>query len=74
MMLARADDHDGRHPRIPPANAPTLVALLRPDLAIPAGSAGYVLDARELSVEVQRLGATDLVAELSTARNTSTLT
>ncbi|MEO8700389.1 MAG: RING finger family 4 domain-containing protein [Kofleriaceae bacterium] len=64
--LARLDanEHDGQHTRIPPANAPTWVALLRDDLALPAGSAGYVLDGSGSNV-LHRLDAADLVSELA---------
>jgi hypothetical protein len=49
-------------------NAPTWVALLRDDLAIPGGSAGYILDARRTGDEtLARAPAADLVAELAPA-------
>jgi hypothetical protein len=66
--LARllAGEHDGTVPAIPTANAPTWVALLRDDLAIPPGSAGYILDARRTGGEpLTRQGAAALVAELA---------
>ncbi len=66
--LARllAGKHDGTLAAIPTANAPTWVALLRDDLAIPGGSAGYILDVRRTGGEsIARAQATDLVAELS---------
>jgi hypothetical protein len=66
--LARllAGDHDGAVAAIPMANAPTWVALLRDDLAIPAGSAGFILDARRTGAEtLARAPAAELVAELA---------
>ena len=65
--LARlhASEHDGELTAIPAANAPTWVAVLRDDLAIPAGSAGYVLDARTAGDQLTRLDAADLVADLA---------
>jgi hypothetical protein len=69
--LARllAGEHDGTVAAIPTANAPTWVALLRDDLAIPGGSAGYILDARRTGAEsLARAPAADLVAELVPAR------
>ncbi len=51
---------------IPPAEAPTWFAVLRDDLVIPKGSAGYALDRRSLHTDgVTYLAASDLVAELS---------
>lgn len=65
--LARllAGEHDGDVAAIPTANAPTWVSLLRDDLALPAGSAGYILDARRTGGTLARLEATDLIAELA---------
>ncbi len=64
-LVSGADD-DGKLAAIPPANAPTWFAVLRDDLTIPNGSAGYVLDARTLDPEgFRRLAAGDLVAELA---------
>jgi hypothetical protein len=61
-----AGEHDGTRSAIPPANAPTWLAILRDDLAIPAGSSGYILDARTTGGDgVTRLTAADLVAELA---------
>jgi hypothetical protein len=61
-----ANEHDGQLAAIPPANAPTWVAVLRDDLAIPAGSAGYVLDARTTGGDgITRVDAGDLVTELA---------
>lgn len=51
--------------RIPAADAPTFVALLSDDLAIPKQSAGYILDARGSLTGVTRLAAADLIAELA---------
>ncbi|HEU0031104.1 MAG TPA: RING finger family 4 domain-containing protein [Kofleriaceae bacterium] len=56
---------DGTVASIPPANAPTWLAVLRDDLAIPPGSAGYVLDARGPGTELLRRSAADLVGELA---------
>jgi hypothetical protein len=47
------------------SDAPTLCALLTGDVALPAGSAGYILDGRALSSDLTRLTAADLVAELA---------
>jgi len=66
--LARlhANEHDGQRSTIPPANAPTWIAVLRDNFAIPTGSAGYILDARTTGGDgVTRLEAADLVAELT---------
>ena len=61
-----AGEHDGALPAIPAANAPTWFALLRDDLAIPAGSAGYLLDARRTSGEgLTRAAVADLLADLA---------
>ena len=60
-----AGEHDGALTAIPAADAPTWVALLRDDLAIPDGSAGYILDARRPGEPLARALATDLVAELA---------
>jgi hypothetical protein len=68
--LARilAGEYDGLAAAIPAADAPTWVALLRDDLALPAGSAGYVADARALGPTFTRLDAIDLLDELNAAR------
>lgn len=51
---------------IPRAEAPTWFAVLRDDLVIPKGSAGYALDRRAAHTEgVAYLAAGDLVAELA---------
>jgi len=63
-LLAGHDD-DGALAQVPAADAPTWVALLRDDLAIPAGSEGYVLDARRVGPGFSRLTASDLVAQLA---------
>jgi hypothetical protein len=66
--LARlhAGEHDGAVAAIPTVNAPTWLALLRDDLTIPRGSAGYILDARRADRDtLARAEATDLVAELA---------
>ena len=63
-LLSGSSD-DGQLAAIPPANAPTWCALLRDDLAIPTGSAGYILDARVAGEGFTRLAAGDLIAELA---------
>ena len=63
-LLAAVDD-DGKLAAIPQANAPTWFALLDDGLAIPAGSEGYILDARRTGPSVTRLAAADLVAQLA---------
>jgi hypothetical protein len=50
---------------LPPANAPTWFALLRGDVALPAGSTGYVLDPRSAGAGIERLSATELLGELA---------
>jgi len=67
QRLSRLDDnpdHDSQLARIPPADAPTFVALLTDDLALPKHSAGFILDARGALAGVTRLAAADLIAEL----------
>ena len=66
--LHAGGDPDGTVEELPPANAPTWFALLRDDLELPAGSAGYVLDRRAASDGpdgIERLSAGDLLAELA---------
>jgi hypothetical protein len=66
--LHAGDDPDGTVDELPPANAPTWFALLRDDLALPTGSAGYVLDRRaplDGPDGIERLSAGDLLGELS---------
>jgi hypothetical protein len=64
--LVSGSSDDGKLAAIPPANAPTWFAVLHDDLAIPKGSAGYVLDARSLDPDgFLRLAAGDLIAELA---------
>ncbi len=64
-VLSGAND-DGTAAAIPVADAPTLVAVLADDLAIPRGSAGYILDARRTGAAgVTRMSATELVATLN---------
>ena len=50
---------------VTPANAPTWFALLRDDLELPPGSAGYVLDPRAAGDGVDRMSAAALVGELA---------
>lgn len=57
-------DPDGKASTIPPADAPTWVALVAADLSLPPGSVGYVLDPRT-AAGVEVLGAADLVADLA---------
>ncbi|HEX4422969.1 MAG TPA: MXAN_6230/SCO0854 family RING domain-containing protein [Kofleriaceae bacterium] len=63
--LHAGEDPDSTLDDLPPANAPTWFALLRDDLALPAGSTGYVLDPRSASEGLERISASDLVAELA---------
>src|SRR5262249_52786189 len=64
--LHAGDDTDGTLDELPPANAPTWFALLREDIELPAGSAGYVLDPRAARADaVDRLSAGDLLSELA---------
>jgi len=63
--LHAGDDPDAMLDVLPPANAPTWFALLRDDIALPAGSAGYVLDPKSASEGVERLSAAELVGELA---------
>jgi hypothetical protein len=63
--LHAGDDPDGTLDELPPANAPTWFALLRDDLELLPGSAGYVLDPRTAGDGIDRLSAANLVAELS---------
>lgn len=58
--LARllAGEHDGVVAAIPPADAPTWVALRRADVELPTGSAGYVLDASDLATTAAPGGPT----------------
>ena len=62
--LMSGADNDGRANQIPPADAPTWIAVVSADLPLPAGSMGYVLDPRTVS-GVEVVSASDLVAELS---------
>jgi hypothetical protein len=64
-LLSGVND-DGKLAAIPAADAPTWVAVLAADLALPKGSAGYVLDSRTVPGDgFERLAAGDLVAELA---------
>ncbi|HEX7839905.1 MAG TPA: hypothetical protein VF469_20655, partial [Kofleriaceae bacterium] len=67
--LHAGDDPDGTLDELPPANAPTWFALLRDDLELLPGSAGYVLDPRSAPRSagdgIDRVSAADLVAELA---------
>jgi hypothetical protein len=57
-------DPDGKASTIPPADAPTWVALVAADLSLPPGSVGYVLDPRG-AAGIEVLAAADLVADLA---------
>jgi hypothetical protein len=57
-------DPVGKGSSIPPADAPTWVALVQGGLALPPGSIGYVLDPRAAS-GVEVLAAADLVGDLA---------
>lgn len=64
--LQGGGDIDTMLGELPPANAPTWFALLHDNkIALPAGSAGYVLDPRAPSTGIERRSAADLVAELA---------
>ncbi|CAN5919018.1 hypothetical protein BH11MYX3_BH11MYX3_28140 [soil metagenome] len=64
--LSTEGGDDGKLAAIPLAEAPTWFAVLRDDLVIPKGSAGYALDRRSLHTDgVSYLAAGDLVSELS---------
>jgi hypothetical protein len=63
--LHAGDDADGQLLELPPVNAPTWFAVLRDDFALPKGSTGYALDPRAANEGVERLSASDLVAELA---------
>jgi hypothetical protein len=62
--LMSGADLDGKANAIPPADAPTWVALVTADLSLPPGSVGYVLDPRAGS-GIEVLAAGDLVADLT---------
>lgn len=63
--LHAGDDPDAVLDELPPANAPTWFALLRDDLELLPGSAGYVLDPRSRRDGVERLTAAELVTDLA---------
>jgi hypothetical protein len=63
--LHAGDDPDGMLDELPPANAPTWFALLRNDLALPPGSAGYALDPRPIRDGIDPLSAAALIGELA---------
>lgn len=63
--LHAGDDPDAVLDELPPANAPTWFALLRDDLELPPGSAGYALDPRTDREHIDRLSAADLITELA---------
>ncbi|MDB4955338.1 MAG: hypothetical protein JWO36_2907 [Myxococcales bacterium] len=62
-LLSGGSD-DGKSSTIPPANAPTWFALVTGDLALPKGSAGYMLDARSIAIDDRR-SAGDLISALA---------
>ncbi|CAN5913594.1 hypothetical protein BH11MYX2_BH11MYX2_12840 [soil metagenome] len=61
----RSGEHDGTQSTLSTSAAPTWFAVLRDDLVFPAGSEGYILDARATLPAVTRLAAADLVAQLA---------
>lgn len=61
-LLSGTND-DGNSATIPVADAPTWFALVTGNLALPKGSAGYMLDARTSTVSQRSAG--DLIAELA---------
>ncbi len=63
--LHAGDDPDGMLDELPPANAPTWFALLRNDLELPRGSAGYALDPRPARDGIEPLSAAALIGELA---------
>jgi hypothetical protein len=63
--LHAGDDPDAMLDELPPANAPTWFALLHDDIALPAGSTGYVLDPRATSQGIERMSAAELLGELA---------
>ncbi|HEX3476921.1 MAG TPA: MXAN_6230/SCO0854 family RING domain-containing protein [Kofleriaceae bacterium] len=63
--LHAGDDPDGLLDELPPANAPTWFALLRDDLELLPGSAGYALDPRPTGDRIDRLSAAALIGELA---------
>jgi len=66
--LMSGADNDGKANAIPPVSAPTWLAVVDVprELALPAGSTGYVLDPRTAS-GVEVLSAADLIAELKSS-------
>jgi hypothetical protein len=64
QRLLAAGDDDGQLSAVPVANAPTWVAVLRDDFAIPMGTAGYVVDSRSHDA-IERMTAAELVADLA---------
>ena len=63
--LISGGNDEGKLATIPVSDAPTWFALVTGDLALPAGSTGYMLDGRASSPNITRLTAGDLVAELA---------
>ena len=59
------DEPDATVDELPPANAPTWFSLLRDDLELPPGSAGYALDPRPGRDDIDRVSAADLVGDLA---------
>jgi hypothetical protein len=62
--LHAGDDPDGMIDELPAANAPTWFALARDDVALPAGSTGYVFGPRTAEQSIERLSAVDLLGDL----------
>lgn len=66
VRIASNAGDDGTLAMIPPAEAPTWFCVLRDDLVIPKGSAGYALDRRSPHTDgITYLAASELVAELA---------
>jgi hypothetical protein len=71
VRLHAGDDPDARLEELPPANAPTWFALAREDIALPQGSTGFVLEARERDPAAddanarESLSAADLLGDLA---------
>jgi hypothetical protein len=63
-VLSGGND-EGKIAAIPATDAPTWFAVVAGDLALPAGSTGYMLDARGAAPNLTRLAAADLIAELA---------
>jgi hypothetical protein len=60
-----AGEHDGLRSKIPPAQAPTWVALVHGDVPLPSGSEGYIHDGDPGAI--RRLDVASLIADLALA-------